>query len=98
MTFELDDWIRRLVAPAVLISLVGGASTAGYVVGRNELSERVATIEARIDSHHMTPDAHHRAVSRSEVVTRAEYEADKARIFESLGEIKALLAELRRQK
>ena len=92
------EWWQKLMGPAVLISLVGGASTAGYVVGRNELSERVATIEARIENHHANTNAHHVGVLRDDVVTRKEYEADKARIFESLGEIKALLAELRRSR
>lgn len=85
-----DSWSQRLIAPAVLISLVGGATTAGYVVGRNELAERIATLEARQNAHELR-EAH------SGAVTRAEYEADKARIFESLGEIKALLAEMRKE-
>lgn len=81
------DWMQGVMAPAVLLTLVGVAATSGYIVGRDEHAAAIAELRAQVLVH--THDGS---------VKREEYEADKARIFESLSEIKALVETLRQEQ
>ena len=59
-------WWLRWVAPAVIVSLLGGAATSGLYWGRNELRVDLARIEERV-ADHMREDIHEGAVPRAEL-------------------------------
>lgn len=81
-------WLVQWVAPSVIVAVAGGAAASGYVVGRNQLAERVATLEAGLVAHRDVA-AHRGAVSRH------EYDADKRMYLNMFSEIKAGIEELK---
>lgn len=84
----LRAWVQHAVAPAVMVSVIGGAATTGYLFGRNELAQRVAVLEQRQMSH-SERSAHPGAVPLQ------QYNVTVANMAEDIGEIKATLEIMR---